>query len=79
MKNNPRKSTGRYLILLGASLGVLLLVILGITILDMIDKGHLIKDNIAGVIVFFICIPGIIIGSTGSIINTIRKNSNHNF
>jgi hypothetical protein len=78
MKNNPRKSSDRYLILPGASLGVLLLIILRITILDMMDKGHLIKDNIAGVIVFFICIPGIIIGSTGAIINAIRKNSKDN-
>jgi len=47
--------------------------LLGITVLDKMDKAEYINDNIAGCIIFFICIPGIIAGIIGAIICTIRK------
>ena len=73
MKNQPWKKTSTYLILIGVCIGIHLLVLLGITVLDKMDKAEYINDNIAGCIIFFICIPGIIAGIIGAIICTIRK------
>ena len=67
------KKTSTYLILTGVCLGILLLEILVITILDKLGKGESINDNIAEGIIFFICIPGILIGITGTIICSVRK------
>jgi hypothetical protein len=78
MKTHLLKNTRTYLILLALCAGVLLLVILGITVLDKMGKGHLVNDDITGFIVFFICIPGILIGLTGAINCAIRKKLNHN-
>lgn len=78
MRTHLLKKTRTYLILLGVCTSILLLVILGITVLDKMGKSHLVKDDITGVVVFFICIPGIIIGLTGAVICALRKKSNHN-
>jgi biotin transporter BioY len=73
MENHLWKKTSTYLILIGVCIGILLLVLLGITVLDKMDKAEYINDNIAEGIIFFICIPGIIVGIIGAIICTIRK------
>jgi hypothetical protein len=73
MKKHPWKKASTYLILIGVCVGILLLVLLGITILDKMNKGEYINDNIAQGIVFFICIPGILVGIIGAIICAVRK------
>lgn len=73
MKSNIWKSKSTYLILIGVCIGILLLVILGVTVLDKLGKGESINDKIAEGIIFFICIPGIIVGIIGAIICAIRK------
>jgi biotin transporter BioY len=73
MKNHLWKKTSTYLILIGVCIGILLLVLLGITVLDKMDKAEYINDNIAEGIIFLICIPGIIVGIIGAIICTVRK------
>lgn len=73
MKNYFWKKTSTYLILIGVCIGILFLVLLGITVLDKMGKGESINDNIAESIVFFICVPGILIGIIGAIICAIRK------
>jgi len=47
--------------------------LLGITVLDKMNKAEYINDNIAEGIIFFICIPGIIAGIIGARICAIRK------
>lgn len=78
MKNHLWGKTSTYLILTGVCIGILLLVLPGITVLDEIDKSEYINDNITGGIVFFICIPGIIISLAGAVICGIRKKWRHN-
>jgi len=73
MKNHIWKKTRTYLILIGVCIGILLLVLLGITVLDIMGKAGNINDNITEGIILFICIPGIIIGIIGAIICAIRK------
>ena len=73
MKKHLWGKTSTYLILIGVCVGILLLIWLGITILDKMDKGEYINDNIAEGVVFFICIPGILIGIIGAIICAVRK------
>ena len=73
MKNHLLVKTSTYLILIGVCIGILLLILLGITVLDKMDKAEYINDNIAEGMIFFICIPGIIVGIIGAIICAIRK------
>jgi len=73
MKKHPWKKASTYLILIGVCVGILLLVWLGITILDKMNKAEYINDNIAQGIVFIICIPGILVGIIGAIICAVRK------
>jgi predicted Na+-dependent transporter len=77
MKNHLLGRTNTYLILMGVCVGIILLVILGITVLDIIGKAEYINDNITEGIIFLICIPGILAGSIGAIICTIRKKWTH--
>jgi biotin transporter BioY len=72
MKNHLLAKTSTYLILIGICVGIILLVLLGITVLDKMNKAEYINDNIAESIVLFICIPGIIVGIIGAIISAIR-------
>ena len=73
MKTHYLRKTNIYLILIGVYIGIILLVLLGITVLDKMDKAENINDNIAEGIIFFICIPGIIVGIIGAIICAVRK------
>jgi hypothetical protein len=73
MKNHFWGKKSTYLLLIGVCIGILLLVLLGITVLDKMDKTEYINDNIAEGIIFFICMPGIIAGIIGAIICAIRK------
>lgn len=73
MKKHLLVKTSTYLILIGVCIGILLLILLGITVLDKMDKAQYIKDNIAEGMIFFICIPGILVGIIGAIICAIRK------
>jgi len=73
MKKHLWKKTSTYLILIGVCVGILLLEWLGITIISRVRGGEYINDNIAEGVVFFICIPGILIGIIGAIICAVRK------
>lgn len=73
MKKHLWKKTSTYLILIGVCIGILLLELLVITILDKMGKGDYINDNIAEGVIFFICIPGILVGIIGAIICAVRK------
>ncbi len=73
MKRHLWRKTSTYLILIGICIGILLLEILTITILDKMGKSEHINDNIAEGVIFFVCIPGILIGTIGAIIWAIRK------
>ncbi len=77
MKKHLLGKTSTYLILIGVCIGILLLVLLGITVLDKMDKSEYVNDNIAEGILFFICIPGIIVGIAGVIICAIRNKLKH--
>lgn len=73
MKVKIWKKSSTYLILIGVCVGILMLELMIITILDKMNKGELINDNIAEGVLFFICLPGIIIGTAGAIICFVRK------
>lgn len=73
MKKHLWKKTSTYLLLIGICIGILLLDLLGITILDKINKGEYVNDNIAEGIIIFICIPGILFGIIGAVICAVRK------
>ena len=73
MKKNLLEERSTYLILTGASIGILLLELLVITILDKMNMGKYVNDTIAEGILFFICFPGIIVGIMGTIICSFKK------
>ena len=73
MNNHLWGKTNTYLILIAVCIGILFLVFIGISVLDKMDKAEYINDNIAQGIIFFICIPGMIVGTIGAIICAIRK------
>lgn len=73
MENLLWKKSSTYLILIGICIGIILLVVLGITILDRIGKGEYVNDNVAEIVVFLVCIPGIVVGIIGAIICAVRK------
>jgi hypothetical protein len=73
MKKHFWEKTSTYLILIGVCIGILLLEWIGITIISRVRGGEYINDSIAEGIVFFICIPGILVGIIGAIICAVRK------
>jgi biotin transporter BioY len=73
IKQHIWEKTSTYLILIGVCIGILLLELLGITILDKMGKDEIINDSFAEGIIFFICIPGILVGIIGAIICAVRK------
>jgi hypothetical protein len=70
---HPWEKVINYGILAVVCLGILLLEWLGITILDNMGKGEYINDNVAEGIVFFVCIPGILVSAIGAIICAAKK------
>ena len=78
MANRLWNKTGTYLILTGLCTGIMLLVLLVITILDLSGKGKSVNDNLAMGIVFFLCIPGIIAGTIGAVICRNRQQNDVN-
>jgi Na+/H+ antiporter NhaC len=73
MKKQIWKKPGTYLLVIGVCIVILLLEWLVISILDAMQMGEYVNDNIAEGLIFFVCIPGILIGITGAIIFTFRK------
>ena len=73
MEKHLLGKTSTYLVLIGVSIGILLLELLVITILDKMNKGESINDNITEGILFFVCFPGILTGIIGAIICAVRK------
>ena len=73
MKNHLLSKSSTYRFILLGCIGLLLMTILVITLLDVLGKGEYVNDEIAESIVFFVCIPGILIGSIGAAITAFRK------
>ncbi|GAP69567.1 hypothetical protein BA6E_12117 [Bacteroidales bacterium 6E] len=73
MKSHLLSKSSTYRFILLGCIGLLLFIILAITLLDVLGKGELVNDEIAESIVFFVCIPGILIGIIGVVITAIRK------
>ena len=73
MKRQLWEKTSTYLILIAVCVGIILIEIVAITLLDRMNKGELINDNIAEGILFFLCIPGILTGLIGAVICAVRK------
>jgi hypothetical protein len=44
-----------------------------ISILDAMHMGEYVNDDIAEGVIFFVCIPGILVGIIGALIITVRK------
>jgi uncharacterized membrane protein YidH (DUF202 family) len=73
MKKHLWKRTSTYAILIAVCIGIMLLEFLVVTFLDKMGQGENINDNITEGVLFFICIPGILIGIIGAIISAVRK------
>lgn len=73
MKSHLLSKSSTYRFILLGCIGLLLFIILAITLLDVLGKGEYVNDEIAESIVFFVCIPGILIGSIGVIVTGFRK------
>jgi hypothetical protein len=73
MKKQVWKNPGTYILVIGVCIVILLLEWLVISILDAMQMGEYVNDDIAEGLIFFVCIPGILIGITGAIIFTFRK------
>lgn len=73
MKKQIWNKTSTYLFLIGVCVVILLIEWLVISILDAMHKGEYVNDNIAESVIFFVCIPGILVGIIGAIIITVRK------
>ena len=73
MKKHLWKKASTYVFLIIVCVGIILLELLLITILDKMGKGQYVNDDIAEGVIFFVCIPGILVGIIGAIIITVRK------
>lgn len=73
MKKNIWRKPVTYLVLIGICLSIIFLELIGVTILDKMNKAEYINDNITEGIIFFICIPGILTGTIGAIVCAFRK------
>jgi hypothetical protein len=62
-----------YAMLIGVCVGIIILVLLGIQILVWLKKTEYISEAVVMIIAFLICLPGILTGIIGSIINSFRK------
>jgi len=73
MKKQIWNRTSTYLFLIGVCVAILLIEWLVISILDAMHMGEYVNDDIAEGVIFFVCIPGILVGIIGAIIITVRK------
>jgi predicted Na+-dependent transporter len=67
------KRTRTYLFVVAVCILILLLEWLVISILDAMNMGEYVNDDIAEGLIFFVCIPGILTGIIGAIICRVRK------
>lgn len=71
---HPWKKAINYAILAGVCIGIFLLGLLGVTIIDKIDKDHSLNfDGIVEGFALLIFIPGILVSIIGAIICAVRK------
>lgn len=73
MRTHFWRITNIFHFILLVCIGLLLLILLAITLLDVLGKGEYVNDEIAEGILFFVCIPGFLIGIIGSVITANRK------
>jgi len=73
MKKQFWNKTSTYLFLIGICVAILLMEWLVISILDAMHLSEYVNDDIAEGVIFFVCIPGILVGIIGALIITVRK------
>ena len=59
--------------LIGVCVAILLLEWLVINIFDAMHKGEYVNDAIAESVIYFVCLPGIVVGTIGAIIYSVRR------
>ena len=70
---HPWKKSSNYAILAGVCIGILLLEGLSIHILASMHLDKYLSEGIAMGVAFFLCVPGIIVGTIGAIISAVRE------
>jgi hypothetical protein len=71
---HPWRKVEYYALLIGACVAVILLGWLGINVLVKLNKTEYISETVVMVVVFCICVPGILTGIIGTLICAFRKN-----
>jgi hypothetical protein len=70
---HPWRKVEYYAILIGVSVGVIVLVMLGIQMLVWLKKTEYISEGVVMTIIFLFCLPGILTGIIGTLICAFRK------
>jgi hypothetical protein len=70
---HPWKKAINYVILAGVCLGILMLEVLIISILAWMNLSEYISEAVGMGVMFFICVPGILVGLIGAFICQVRK------
>jgi hypothetical protein len=70
---HPWRKVEYYAILIGASVGVIALVMIGIQTLVWLKKTEYISEGVVMTIIFLFCVPGILTGIIGTLVSAFRK------
>jgi hypothetical protein len=70
---HPWRRVENYALLIGVSVGGIVLVLLGIQVLVWLKKTEYISEAIVMTIVFLFCLPGILTGLIGTLIYAFKK------
>jgi hypothetical protein len=70
---HPWKKVEYYAILIGACVGLIVLVMFGIQVLVWLKKTEYISEGVVMTIIFLFCLPGILTGIIGTLICAFRK------
>ena len=70
---HPWKKVEYYAILIGACVGLIVLIMLGIQVLVWLKKTQYISEAVVMTIIFLFCLPGILTGIIGTLICAFRK------
>jgi MFS family permease len=70
---HPWRKVENYALLIGISVGIIVLVLLTIQVLVLIKKTDYISEGVVMAIVFLICLPGILSGIIGTLIYAFKK------
>lgn len=70
---HPWRKVENYAILIGVCFGIILLILLGIYILSLLNKTEYISEAFTMILIFLICVPGIMVGIIGAIFWSVRR------